>query len=486
MSKQKFEAAKQLIQQGQYSKARTLLESIDHPKATEWLGKLDNLEKRQRSGGQSSSGGKSAQGSNRNRQSSPTQQQGRSRTTSSATSNKQQPQKAAKAQPQADEDSGGGNRLRVLLLGVILIVVIVGGAVVVAPMLNQEDDGGEGQPVVQQPGVQQPAEATEEATEEADSNAETTEEAAATDEVLEETEEPPTETVEVPIPGEDAPPIGPDGEGEAGPPSGGEGAPGGEAQGQLPFAPSGGEGGPQLPFTNPDNEGQGDAGGEGSGPGASGGNTPPLPGGGDTNDNPPSPLFELSRTLAATSGVQSVEGMSVQPGDINTLGFDFLVVTTLLVDEGLNAQATADQFREIVFTTLGSDEVDLTLTLDDNSSPTEYKWSNETDTWEVAPAFTTNQLRMALRALEGISNASSLTIQRGVEAENGFEVFVSGQIEVLPGFNTQEKADEILQTTRATFGVTAVELTVQLDDGSSQTRYEWSHLNQSWTVQNIQ
>jgi|GEM_PF-5642117 len=44
MSKAKFDAARELIREGQYTQARILLESIDHPQAKEWLIKLHDLE----------------------------------------------------------------------------------------------------------------------------------------------------------------------------------------------------------------------------------------------------------------------------------------------------------------------------------------------------------------------------------------------------------------------------------------------------------
>ena len=44
MSKAKFDATKELIREGQYTQARILLESIDHPQAKEWLKKLHDLE----------------------------------------------------------------------------------------------------------------------------------------------------------------------------------------------------------------------------------------------------------------------------------------------------------------------------------------------------------------------------------------------------------------------------------------------------------
>lgn len=43
MSKAKFEAAKELIQEKKYSEARTILQTIDHPLAKEWLAKVDAL-----------------------------------------------------------------------------------------------------------------------------------------------------------------------------------------------------------------------------------------------------------------------------------------------------------------------------------------------------------------------------------------------------------------------------------------------------------
>jgi hypothetical protein len=44
MSKAKFDAARELIREGQYAQARILLEGIDHPMAREWLKKLHGLE----------------------------------------------------------------------------------------------------------------------------------------------------------------------------------------------------------------------------------------------------------------------------------------------------------------------------------------------------------------------------------------------------------------------------------------------------------
>jgi len=49
MSKEKLAAAKQFIQEKQYREARIILESTDHPKATEWLAKLPKPEKQKNS-----------------------------------------------------------------------------------------------------------------------------------------------------------------------------------------------------------------------------------------------------------------------------------------------------------------------------------------------------------------------------------------------------------------------------------------------------
>ncbi len=43
MSKAKFEAARELIQAKQYDEARILLKTIDHPKAAEWIAKINAL-----------------------------------------------------------------------------------------------------------------------------------------------------------------------------------------------------------------------------------------------------------------------------------------------------------------------------------------------------------------------------------------------------------------------------------------------------------
>ena len=43
MSKAKMLAAKELIQEHKYKEARMILNTIDHPKAKEWLAKLDSI-----------------------------------------------------------------------------------------------------------------------------------------------------------------------------------------------------------------------------------------------------------------------------------------------------------------------------------------------------------------------------------------------------------------------------------------------------------
>ena len=43
MSKAKFDAARELIQEKKYDEARALLSSIDHPTAREWEAKIDRL-----------------------------------------------------------------------------------------------------------------------------------------------------------------------------------------------------------------------------------------------------------------------------------------------------------------------------------------------------------------------------------------------------------------------------------------------------------
>ena len=47
MSKAKFEAAKELIREEKYAEARAILTTINHTKASEWLTRLDALERRQ-------------------------------------------------------------------------------------------------------------------------------------------------------------------------------------------------------------------------------------------------------------------------------------------------------------------------------------------------------------------------------------------------------------------------------------------------------
>lgn len=43
MSKAKMEAAKELIQAKQYTEARAILKTVDHPKAREWEAQLDKV-----------------------------------------------------------------------------------------------------------------------------------------------------------------------------------------------------------------------------------------------------------------------------------------------------------------------------------------------------------------------------------------------------------------------------------------------------------
>jgi len=43
MSKAKMEAARELIQEKKYVEARAILKTVDHPLATEWIGKIDQI-----------------------------------------------------------------------------------------------------------------------------------------------------------------------------------------------------------------------------------------------------------------------------------------------------------------------------------------------------------------------------------------------------------------------------------------------------------
>ena len=42
MSKAKFAAARELIREGKLDEARAILRTVDHPKAAEWLAKLES------------------------------------------------------------------------------------------------------------------------------------------------------------------------------------------------------------------------------------------------------------------------------------------------------------------------------------------------------------------------------------------------------------------------------------------------------------
>jgi hypothetical protein len=44
VSRTKFEAAREFIKEKRYAEARTILKTIDHPTATEWLQKIDRLD----------------------------------------------------------------------------------------------------------------------------------------------------------------------------------------------------------------------------------------------------------------------------------------------------------------------------------------------------------------------------------------------------------------------------------------------------------
>ena len=48
MSKAKFEAARELIREKKYDEARAVLEKTDHPKAQEWIWKLDDIEEKEK------------------------------------------------------------------------------------------------------------------------------------------------------------------------------------------------------------------------------------------------------------------------------------------------------------------------------------------------------------------------------------------------------------------------------------------------------
>ncbi|GAB4513483.1 MAG: hypothetical protein OHK0046_14210 [Anaerolineae bacterium] len=120
MSKTKFETAKELIQAGDYDKARALLRTIDHPKAEEWLKRLETLEKQ------------------KTRTAAPTKPQtapARPATKPSTASNRPKTTATPPTPKKATR-----SRLPLILGLVVVLVLVIAGALLLPGLLENDDD----------------------------------------------------------------------------------------------------------------------------------------------------------------------------------------------------------------------------------------------------------------------------------------------------------------------------------------------------------
>ncbi len=402
MSKAKFEAAKQLIQEGNYPKARALLKTIDHPRADEWLQKLDQLEKKKPK--PSTQPQRKPESQARRKAGTSTTPPPRKSNASSVKAPGKRPTPAT-----ATQGSRGGVLRRVLLL-LVMIALVIAGVLVIPPLLNGDDDDPEATPaqIAQVETTDEPAE---------------------------------TET----------PQENPDD--------------GGDTDDQNGDAEIEGEDEEAIPTNIPTEEVDDPA------------NTP-TPASSPT----PAPAIALNQILGEQPDVITVMGLSVQAGNVDTFGFAFLVTTQLEVIAGRNTQETAEALRLVMIEALETDAINVNITLNDNlSTATNYEWTNRAGEWTSSRAFTSDVLNEAFLDVAGVEFAEALSVSTGDLETTGFEVFVTAQLVVEPGFNTLEMAQTILEAIYTAYETEDVRLSLVLvDNVLAPRRYEWSNNSQTW------
>lgn len=416
MSKAKFEAAKDLIKQGDYQKARALLNTIDHPLAQEWLDKLDQRERKEPTSAANPSRPPSqstaARTSAASKPAEPTAQK-EARTTSGKSGGSSSVSAARKqratAKPANTTEQKRGRSLLLPIVGVVALAALIAvGVLVVLPALNGGDDDETPTQVAQagdDENVAAEQEATEEniATEEVAETPEVTdvppapflEQTPETDAAIEDRRQTNPENPDAPeeeLPdflrqqqesGDNLPP--------AFPGTGGEGEqpalpPGANPEDQSdPFGQGGGENGqaPSNPFDG--NDGVAPSPFEEVIPQLEAALPTPAPP--DPNGQPAQPPQTLALTIAQAyteiEGFTGIDSPIILVGEVEQDGYAYSITITVRVLEGTNTQAKADEYLKATTTALGTDEIDLAITLDDLNTAPQYSWSWQEGAWQT-------------------------------------------------------------------------------------------------------
>lgn len=442
MSKQKFEAAKKLIQEKRYSQARALLETIDHPKAIEWIVRLDQMARNQPEAVPEHAGSASPPSTPRRRPKNKQKEpllQGEYRPRSTDEIKAVPPQRRTseipaardakprtQSKPPSGDDRQRKSRSRRLPILLLLLLIIVIGAVAVFVLTNRDDD--KPQQIAAATSTEPSAEMTEQASPEV-------------------TEETPEVT-----PGADP----------------------GEADiNQTALAALSATAAQQLVETQVQ-QAQNAVSTPTTAPTAT---QPPV----TRAPGAPVPTIDISvtvqlaRAFSELEGVDSIEAMNIQP-EVAGGGADYIVMAILRVLDGANTQTTADALLQTIRSTLNLSSFNFDLTLKDPSASTQYRWLHTTQAWETGDANISPEVFTSLWSqFDGIIRVDQLEISTQGLGAAGPAYAITAQLTVAAGFNSQQMADTLLQTLMGRLDTPNITFSLNLAvEGGLSTKYEWS------------
>lgn len=420
MSKSKFEAAKKLIEDGRYSQARALLETIDHPKAAEWLVRLERLARggefpetpapvprqqpaqRRRPKSKQQDSLLQSERPRRTRET-PTEQHLQRR----ASETKAAPSLSARRPTRQSREPAPRRRSRLLpvLLVMILIVVLAGAAFL---LLNNDADNGDDTLPTQIAGV-----ANIESTEPVTVDATETVEVEPTD-TPEAT--PTTATVVQPTQVEVIPPT-------------------------------------DVPATTA------------AAPIATRDPSEPVP----TVDI--TVTLSIAQTITQLPEVDGIESMNIQP-EASGAGADYIVTATIRVVDGNVSQTTANAILQTVADTSALTSYNIDMSLKDSGTSERYYWSYIAQAWQSGSETSPQVLTSIWSQFDGVESVNRLEVK---PQDNDLEFVVSAILTVAPGFNTQQMAEALLESAVSQLNTSQIGLLLILNEpGGTSTEYQWT------------
>lgn len=449
LSKAKFEAARKLIKAGRYSQARSLLETIDHPKAAEWIVKLDQLARRDSQPqrpqpGTSSKTSTQTTPATRARPSSkrrtglnetvdPRRETATQRTVAPAgrpsskpatqpKSPPSQPRKPASQSKRKDDSPRRGASIGRVVLLLVFLVVVIGGGVFIALNAGLFGDD-EAEPIVAAVATESEAELTPEASDEGESETGDAEPTPVPDNTDTEdntavlptaTEVPPTAT--------------------------------------LP---------PPTPTSRP--------------PSA----TPPPPTAAVVDPIPMEQTLLIAQQYARTEGIVSVEALNVQANSQIDIDALYQVISFLTVDTGYNIQETADVLLDATAEILATRDFNFVLTLNDEVSTQEYTWSGSEQSWTGTDIIPLNRIKDNLSNIQGVNSVDDLVIIP--DASGVVDYRITADVTIANAQEFQQKANQIRNRLQDQLETESINITLLLvKPNGEERRLNWSVETGSW------